>query len=224
MILVTGDTHGSFNNLIDHCDKYLSKDDYIIICGDFGIMFSNTEACKKQFTSILNKPYTICFVDGNHENFDYLNSFPVDTWKGGKVHEIAPNIYHLMRGQIFNIDNKTLFTFGGANSIDKEYRIPKISWWKEEMPTVEEMQEAIENLAKCNNKVDYILTHALPTSQLPLCASILGFNMHGDGLTDFLDKIDSKVRFKKWYCGHYHTDSKLDRKHEVLYETFVEIK
>ena len=105
MILVTGDTHGSFNNLIDSCDKYLSKDDYIIVCGDFGIMFSNTEACKKQFTSILNKPYTICFVDGNHENFDYLNSFPVDTWKGGKVHEIAPNIYHLMRGQIFNIDN-----------------------------------------------------------------------------------------------------------------------
>ena len=224
MILVTGDTHGNYTKLIDYCDEHLSQGDYIIVCGDFGIMFSNTEACKEQFTSLLNKPYTICFVDGNHENFDYLNSFPVETWKCGKVHQVAPNLYHLMRGQVFCIEDKTIFTFGGAESIDKAYRTPKISWWEEEMPNDAEMKEAIINLGHYNNKVDYILTHALPTSQLPYCSCILGFNMRGDELTDFLDKIDSKTKFKRWYCGHYHTDSRLDNKHEVLYETFVELK
>ena len=44
------------------------------------------------------------FIDGNHENYDRLSAYPVTEWRGGKVHRIADNILHLMRGQVFEID------------------------------------------------------------------------------------------------------------------------
>lgn len=49
------------------------------------------------------KSYTTLFVDGNHENFDRLSDYPIDTWNGGKVHKIRPSVIHLMRGQILRL-------------------------------------------------------------------------------------------------------------------------
>ena len=107
------------------------------------------------------KSYTTLFVDGNHENFDRLNAYPMEEWHGGKVHKIRPSVLHLMRGQIFNICDKKVFTFGGASShdisdgildtedpdfktkkklLDKRramYRIKHLSWWKEELASKE---------------------------------------------------------------------------------------
>lgn len=83
----------------------------------------------------------------------------------GKVHVIKrdkagnPKIIHLMRGQVFEIYGKKIFTFGGAYSIDKYMRIPGFSWWPEEMPTDLEMEEGNRNLSMYNYEVDYILTH-----------------------------------------------------------------
>lgn len=45
-----------------------------------------------------------------------------------------------MRGQVYSLSGKTIFTFGGANSTDKEQRIEHISWWKEEYPNYQELQ------------------------------------------------------------------------------------
>lgn len=63
-----------------------------------------------------------------------------------------------MRGQVFTIESKTIFTFGGGTSIDKKTRKEHISWWKEEIPTDEEQAEGKNNLLKYNNTVDYIIT------------------------------------------------------------------
>lgn len=73
-------------------------------------------------------------MDGNHENFDLINEYPVEEWCGGKVHIIRcdkegkPKIIHLMRGQVFEIEGKKIFTVGGAYSIDKYMRTPHRSW------------------------------------------------------------------------------------------------
>ena len=108
-IVITGDTHGTFDigkvvrYFNEHEDEY-TRDDYLIICGDVGICgFSaayeaNTRAV---FRSL---PVTTLFIDGNHENFEQLNSYAVEQWNGGKVHIIEDNMIHLMRGQIFTID------------------------------------------------------------------------------------------------------------------------
>ena len=125
MIYITGDTHGDFKRRFNTDSfpeqKSMTKDDYLIICGDFGgIWDQETESRNEKywFKWFEERSYTLLFVDGNHENFDRLNSYPVKEWHGGKVHEIRPHILHLMRGQVFLIDDRKIFTFGGAGSHD----------------------------------------------------------------------------------------------------------
>ena len=63
-------------------------------------------------------PFTVLFVSGNHENYDLLEAFPITEWHGGKVQLIFDSVIHLMRGQVYEIQSKKFFTFGGASSHD----------------------------------------------------------------------------------------------------------
>ena len=161
MIYITGDTHRT-DLLYIHifCDNHpeLTKNDYIIIAGDFGGVWAK-DTLERDLKPFSDLPVTVLFVDGNHENFDLLNAYPVEMWKGGKVHKIKPDIIHLMRGQVFEIEGKTIFTFGGAARIDRDWRIEGESWRAQELPTYEELDEGIANLKRYGNKVDYIITH-----------------------------------------------------------------
>ncbi|APU60766.1 metallophosphoesterase family protein [Clostridium botulinum] len=227
MIFVTGDTHIPIDieklNFLD-C-KNLTKDDYVIICGDFGAIWNNSKQELYWREWLNNKPWTTLFVDGNHENFDLLNSYKVEEWYGGKVHFITENIIHLMRGQIFNIDDKKIFTMGGATSTDKENRIKNISWWEEEIPNQIEMTEGLDNLEKHNNEVDYILTHTCSSSTLQDITEVYGFQPKPeDAVNKYLEIIEGKVKFRKWYFGHFHEDIEIDEKHTMIFEKIIRIQ
>ena len=58
--------------------------------------------------------YNVCFIDGTHENFELLRSYEVSEFKGGKVHHITGNLYHLMRGQVYDFDGVSVFAMGGG--------------------------------------------------------------------------------------------------------------
>ena len=124
MIYITGDTHADFSKFEKNklpIQTEMTKDDYVIICGDFGgvwnyIVESMYEKCWLDWLN--EKNFTTLFVDGNHENFERLYRYPVEEWHGGKVHKIRESVIHLMRGEVFDIDNKKFFTFGGAKSHD----------------------------------------------------------------------------------------------------------
>jgi hypothetical protein len=73
------------------------------------------------------RPWTTLVVDGNHDNHDRLNQLPVEEKFGGKVGVIADSIYHLKRGEIYQIQDKKILSFGGAESIDKLSRIEGIT-------------------------------------------------------------------------------------------------
>ena len=94
MILVTGDTHGyiDFNKLKTLSDKIkdLAITDYVIISGDFGGVW-NKNTLDKDLYKYEKLPFTVLFVDGNHENFELLNSYDVEYWNGGKIHRIREN-------------------------------------------------------------------------------------------------------------------------------------
>ena len=128
MIYVTGDIHGNPSRLKkDNLAKVgidIKADDYVIICGDFGLLWGGKYQKEADWWLewLNDKPFTTLFVDGNHENFDMLNALPVENWQGGKVHKVRENVLHLMRGEIFTIEGKTFFCFGGATSTDKEDR------------------------------------------------------------------------------------------------------
>lgn len=127
MIYLTGDLHASIDihklskRYFD--DSNLTKNDYLIILGDFGLIWNKSDPESKYWLDWLNaKNYTTLFIDGNHENHPLLNTYPEEIWNGGRIHKIHDSIFHLMRGQIFTIDDHTFFAMGGADSIDKIYR------------------------------------------------------------------------------------------------------
>lgn len=212
-IYITGDIHGEMHRLKpDMLGVNPSPNSYVIICGDFGLLFQKGEIFEKKLDIIKSLNYTVLWVDGNHENHDWIDSLPVETWNGGKVHKITDNCIHLMRGQIYNINGKTFFTFGGAKSIDKEFRIEGYSWWRREESSWQEQNEALDNLAKYNNKVDYIITHAAPNNILYR----INPSFKVDNTTNFLYEIEKNTKFKHWYFGHYHDDKKMDDKHTML--------
>ncbi len=253
MIYITGDTHGSFGRLFSvkvfPAQRDMTKDDYVIICGDFGGIWDKdgeSPGEKNWLDWFESRNFTLLFVDGNHENFDRIYSYPVKEWKGGRVHEIRPSVLHLMRGQVFDICGKKIFTFGGASSHDisggildrkdpdfkrkrselnrgfKPYRILHESWWPQELPSEEEMAEGLANLEKHDFKVDYIITHCCSTSTQTFMdpeAVIL----KPDRATDYLEYIKTHTDYEKWFFGHYHEDVEIDEKETLLYNKMLRI-
>ena len=224
MIYITGDTHipidiSKLNTTNFPQQKLLDKDDYVIICGDFGGVWDNSKEELFWRKWLLEKNFTTIFCDGNHENFDLLNKFPVEEWNGGKVHFINDSVIHLMRGQVFTIDNLKFFTMGGATSIDKHKRIEGKSWWKEEIPNKKEYDEAMDNLDKYDWCVDYVITHDVPKNILK---DIYNYNINIDPINNFFQIIYDNAQFKKWFSGHHHIDKTID-KCTIIYDEIIKI-
>lgn len=243
-VYVTGDTHGDWINRLKADSfpeqKKMTKDDYVIICGDFGL-WDNSNREKYNLDWLEDKPFTTLFVSGNHENYDILDSLPVSEWHGGKVNFVRPSVIHLMRGEVFDIEGKTFFAFGGASSHDikdgilesgdprikkwqndyeKMFRINHISWWDRELPTKKEMDNGLRNLEKYNYKVDYIVTHSPAESDIEL----LGQGMYEqDILTKYLEEIHAQTEYKKHFCGHMHINKQVNDKDILLYEQIIRI-
>lgn len=217
MIYVTGDTHGDIIRFIENNmeDSDWTQDDFLIICGDFGFVFLDSEQERQKLDYLETKPYTICFCDGNHENFPKLFSYPQEEWNGGKVNRIRNNVFHLMRGQVFLIDGKKIFTMGGAYSIDRYMRTLNKSYWEEELPNNGEYREAIQNLKENNNSVDVIITHTAPREIIRRMGKYP--DAHDMELTGFLEWVMYEVKFDHWYFGHWHMDKVIDKKYTAIY-------
>lgn len=213
MIYITGDTHGDINRFFDlgALDTKLTENDTLIICGDFGFVWFDESNLvgfnqdKDKLDRLSYKPYTILFVDGNHENHDRLSKFPEVEKYGSTVHKIRDNIYHLERGRIYTIEDKTFFTFGGAYSIDKYMRQEGTSWWSREIPNDDEYKRGIQMIKNADYKVDYIITHTCPSEIIKMYLHHIP-DPHDGELTGFFDYLMYDVDFKCWFFGHWHTD------------------
>lgn len=249
MIYVTGDTHGRFGRLQPglYGQPQLTAEDTLIICGDFGGIWMGDEAEEEKLNALTKLPYTILFADGNHENYDLLDAYPVSEWHGGKVQIIRPNLIHLMRGQIYDIEGKSFFVMGGAachdvfnGILDPEepdfpqkyrrlraagrfFRVKGASWWERELPSEEELAEGLENLRKREMQVDYVITHCAPDTVQTAFSVVFGRNDYPQNrLTAYLGELYDTVTYKGWFCGHYHVRAELG-KVTILYENTVPI-
>lgn len=252
-VYVTGDCHAEFHKFSTDRfpeQKELTKEDFVIICGDFGGVWSDTNEERWWLNWLSRKRFTTLFVDGNHENFDRLNSkeFKVVDFHGGKAHQIRKNIFHLMRGNVYDLCGKKFFAFGGASSHDikdgilnledfadikdlvktynkltsqgKLLRINHLSWWKEEMPSEEEMQFGLQTLADNDNKVDFIVSHCCPQH----VASVFSRGMYKpDALTSYFDTVADTTEFSKWFFGHYHGDKAVFDNFIMLYNQITRV-
>lgn len=254
MWYISGDTHAEFNRFSTKrfpAQKEMTRDDYVIICGDFaGVWDYKLSSPEESYWLdwLNNKPFTTLFVDGNHSNHTRLKEFPRVKFHGGMAHKIRDNVYHLMRGYVFEIDGKKIFTFGGAKSHDiqdgilyqKDYaslrdlvddynrrtkmgemlRIDEISWWKDELPTSAEMKRGIKNLEKVNWTVDYVITHCPPRE---VCKWFGYYD--SDKLIEYFDELlERGLKFKEWWGGHLHKNEYgIYGKYNVIYEDIVRL-
>lgn len=224
MIYITGDTHiptdiGKLSRKRFPEQKQLSKEDYVIICGDFGGVWDNSNEEKYWIKWLGERNFTTLFIDGNHENFDMINKLPIIDFCGGKVHKVADGIYHLLRGQVFEIDQKKIFVFGGASSHDKDSRIESRNWWREELPIDVEYESAKKNIERNHACFDCILTHCCPTSVQKIIEPLYEANR----LTDFFDEIRKSTLYKKWFFGHYHKDLELEENFVAVFNNIIRL-
>ena len=225
MIFITGDTHIDYDiqKLNSDCfpmGKKLTKNDYVIICGDFGGVWYGGRRDDYWLNWLEKKNFTTLFVDGNHENFDALSAYEQQSWNGGMVQFIRPSVIHLMRGYVFRLEGMTFFAMGGARSTDMEYRVEGVSWWPQEMPDEEERLRARQNLALCDNQVDYMITHDAPRSIARLIAPR---RSEIDELMPFLEELKTSVAYRHWYFGHFHLDYDVDDRHSVVFNRVIQL-
>jgi hypothetical protein len=140
----------------------------------------------------------------------------------GKVGIVNDSIFHLKRGEVYNIQGHKIFAFGGGASIDKNRRIENISWWRQEIPSHAEMQYGLDNLEKHDFKVDYVLTHTCPKSIIRNIPYINEDKLK-DATTDYLDIVKEVTTYKMWYFGHFHDEVVIDDKYVCQYYNIVEL-
>lgn len=228
MVYIRGDTHGEefqFTEEYMPGESGWTAEDILIVAGDFGFVFQGEDRYlseRNKLNALEKKPYTILFVDGNHEGFPFLMVYPEEQRFGAPVRKIRRNIFWLQRGYIYQIEGNSVFVMGGAHSMDKAFRMKYFEvcgekiWFEEELPGSAEYQRAIANLNGCGKKVDYIITHTAPLSIVPRIIHEKP-DMTDRELTGFLDWVYHDVEFKKWYCGHFHVDEQINDQVTVCY-------
>lgn len=226
MIYIAGDIHATID--VGKVVRYfsdpqvsanLTKRDYLILLGDTAICWDDGKIDTEVKRILRALPVTTLFIDGNHDNHRLIAEYPVVEWNGGHVHEIDSDILHLMRGEIFTIEGKTFFTFGGAYSIDQYRRTEGVSWWPEEMPSAEEYARGWANLQAHGYAIDVILTHTAPRYAIEAMRMEL-FEGEED-LQNYLQEVAENVAYDAWYCGHFHEDVEVDDRFRVLMQDIV---
>ncbi|MCQ2454679.1 MAG: metallophosphoesterase [Clostridia bacterium] len=222
-VYITGDMHGDIERLYDKEFRKLKKNDTLIVCGDFGYIFDGNALEKKVINFFATRKFVTAFVDGTHDNMEKINRSRVTVWKGGKVHRIKGNLLHLMRGQVFTIENNTFFTFGGGESIDKDMRVEKGLWWREEEPTPIEMAEGAKRLDEENCRVDYIITHEPPSLVKSAMLLRSGNADRVNKINGYFEELDRSLTYKKWFFGSLHEDKRITEHHTCVFQKLLPI-
>lgn len=222
MIYITGDTHGDISRFSGSVLRHLTSADTLIVCGDFGFVWDNSKQELRHLRQLEEKKYTVCFIDGAHENFDLLNSYSVSEWSGGKVHRIGANIYHLMRGQVYNINGQKVFVMGGGESPDIEIRAEDEAWAKSAIPTQDELLEGAKNLEKEKYSVDLVITHEPPAKVKGLLMLSEKESVQFTILNTYFDELARVCKYRKWYFGSLHIDKYISSTQTAVFQNVID--
>ena len=224
MLYVTGDTHGDYERFTSSKIKKLKKGDILFICGDFGFIWDGSKKEEKLLKKIGKQKFTVCFIDGTHENFALLKEYETTEFYGGVAQHITGNLYHLMRGQVYDFDGTTVFTMVGVESPDIDIRSDGNSWSGDEIPTEADLLEGAKNLKVRGNKVDIIITHEPPMK-------IKGFLKLKDkepvrvtGLNTYFEELGAACEYTRWFFGSMHIDKFISSSHIAVFQNVVNVQ
>lgn len=225
MFYITGDTNGDFNRIYDFCSKNkTSRADVLIILGDAGINCGSIERdrVKKIFLSKL--PITLFCIHGDHEQRPSgIESYEEDIFCSGTIYKEKqyPNILFAKDGEIFDFNGCKTIVIGGAYSLDKNTgALSRYGWWSDAEPSGKIKKYVESQLGSIGWKVDVVLTHTTPFKYEPLEIIPEKTVAEMTNATEkWLGTIEERLNYKKWYCGHFQTEKKVD-KLEIMYQNF----
>lgn len=215
MIYITGDMHGDLERFKQKALKPLQRGDSLIVCGDFGFIWDGSQRENKILHKIGKFKFNVLFLEGTHDNISQISQYPTEMWNGGLVRRISGNLLKLERGSIYTIEGKTIFAFGGGESLDMDERLRDSMWWPEELPDENELEQARNNLDASGNVVDYMITHECGTK---VKRFIDMETDHINPMTAFFDSIAEDVLYKGWYFGCYHLDKIIPPRFHAIFQ------
>lgn len=228
MIFYTGDIHGNNTDIIEFCKMHeLTDTDVVVLLGDVGANYYTGKRDRKMKEAFAKVAPTFLCIHGNHEmRPETIDTYKQRVWNGGIVwyEEDFPNLLFAKDGEIYEIDGIRHIAIGGAYSVDKYYRITRgYGWWANEQPSEETKAYVEKQLAL--NEIDVILSHTCPYKYEPreMFLSFIEQDTVDDSTERWLDEIEDKTDYKAWYCGHWHTDKRIDKMH-FLYHTIETAK
>lgn len=223
MVYITGDMHGDLSRLYDKQIRKLGAGDVLIVCGDFGYIFSGDKQEKSVINFFANRKFVTAFIEGTHDNLDRIYRARQTVWHGGMVHRIKGNLLHLCRGQLFKIQGNTYFTFGGGESVDKDMRLPAGNWWRQEEPTPAEMADGARVLDEAGLKVDYFITHEPPSIVKSSMLLRRGESDNTNKINGYFEEIGRSCEFKHWYFGSLHEDRVITDRYTCVFKKLLPV-
>lgn len=198
-ILITGDIHGAWGYLNSLINK--KNPDVVICCGDFGYWPRHN---KFDTRGIKNKDTQIFWCAGNHEDWDSLER--VYGRRGRNPIELLniidyrhhSNIFYCPIGSTLKLNGLNFLFVGGADSVDKKYRIMGHDWFSQEIINTED----VDYVCNIKGKVDVIISHTVPMS-FDVDKS-RRYDKMIDPSRHALSIILEKLKPKLWYAGHWH--------------------
>lgn len=221
-IYITGDLEREVERVERFCREMdTTEDDVLIVLGDASINYKGEVGDTGVKMRLAALPITLFCIHGNHEmRPGRIGTYEEICWQGGIVYqeEKYPNLLFAKDGEIFDFNGKKTLVLGGAYSVDQIYRITRqLGWWPDEQPSEMIKQHVRKQLNKCGWKVDVVLSHTAPRKFVPTEAFLPGIDQKrvDKSTEDWLGRIEKKLRYKEWYCGHFHIEKKI----EFLYDS-----
>lgn len=249
-VFITGDTHGDFERLFEWNNKtglLNDKENLLIILGDSGFNYqvrenkdkASVDDYRRYRTTLSNwinknryinniKCVTLC-IHGNHEaRPDTIVGYETGTFAGGRIfyEEDFPTLMFADDGQIYRLNGRDYLVIGGAYSVDKKYRLDNgYRWFDDEQPS-DYIKSAVEFVIEHrNNKIDVVLSHTCPLKWEPteLFLPNIDQSTVDKSTESWLDEIENKLDYKRWYFGHYHGNKHIKEGVEMLFDDIIEV-
>jgi len=167
----------------------------------------------------------LCVLGNEDPILGISDRLETDIGIGETVYQIQdkPFVAYLKRGKAYTIDGLKILVLGGAKSLDKKRRLPGITWWPNEYWTQEE-QDGLFRLLETVNSFDLVISHTGPYKINKLVFYFKQLNHFDDEVAFLNDKIDEKIQFREWLCGHWFSDDKYfdavaKKKYQYFFDT-----
>lgn len=202
-ILVVGDMHGRLPWVTNTVIPYAKATGCVGIMqvGDFGFVWHNNidevdRELDRLHRALEHAGLGLVFLPGNHENHPMLQRLSAAAERNEDGHYmLRPTIAYTGRVAAWTWDGLRIAAVGGAHSIDKDERVPGVSWWPEEM-----LQQEDIDAATALGPVDILFSHDAPVGvPLPLVPD-LASTVH----REFMSVIGENLMPALWFHGHYH--------------------